>query len=312
LVGFKIMVCSSEQSRTNGKFSRGPASSRGRKIASQNATKHGILSQQPPILATEDLESFQGIVQGLIDEYQPQTSTEHLLIQQIAMGWMRLHRLWSTEAAKANIEILRFQRNAKYPSFLAKGFLTSLPGYESQTFEDVLAKEKHVLLCLIVDLEDDLQHIPVDAKGSAKWTEALQRSLHTAWERCPEHTDRNGQHIECWQIRIQLREALETEDLYRRPQKPISPDEAKPKIETLIQAAYRRITEIQTAEAKIHEHDRAIAQAEAASRSLSNTDSFARYERHITKQLNDALDRLAQFQKQPKHEGSMGSFGKDT
>jgi hypothetical protein len=105
---------------------------------------------------------------------------------------------------------------------------------------------------------------------------------------------------------------LDTEDLYRRPQKPISPEEAKPKIETLIQAAHRRITEIQTAEAKIHEHDRAIAQAEAASRSLSNTDSFARYERHITKQLNEALDRLAQFQKQPKHKDSMGSFGKDT
>jgi hypothetical protein len=120
------MVCSSEQSRTNGKLSRGSASSRGRTIASRNATNHGILSQQPPILATEDLESFQGIVQGLIDEYQPQTSTEHLLIQQVAMGWIRLHRLWGTEAATANIEILRFQRNAKYPSFPAKGLLTSL------------------------------------------------------------------------------------------------------------------------------------------------------------------------------------------
>jgi hypothetical protein len=306
------MVARPEICRLNGAKSHGPTSSSGKAIASRNATKHGILSQHPPILATEDLESFQGIVQGLIDEYQPQTSTEHLLIQQIAMGWMRLHRLWSTEAAKANIEILRFQRNAKYPSFLAKGFLTPLPGYESQTFEDVLAKEKHVLLCLIVDLEDDLQHIPVDAKASAKWTEAVQRSLHTAWERCPEQADRNGQHIECWQRRIQLREALDTEDLYRRPQKPIRPEEAKPKIETLIQAAYRRITEIQTAEAKIHEHDWAIAQAEAASRSLSNTDSFARYERHITKQLNEALDRLAQFQKQPKHKGSIGSFGKNT
>jgi hypothetical protein len=297
--------------RLNGAKSRGPTSSSGKAIASRNATKHGILSQQPPILATEDLESFQGIVQGLIDEYQPQTSTEHLLIQQVAMGWMRLHRLWSTEAATANIEILRFQRNAKYPTFPAKGFLTSLPGYESQTFEDVLAKEKHVLLCLIADLEDDLQHVPVAAKGNAKWIEAVQGSLYTAWDNCPEEADRNGQHTECWKKRIQLRDALDTEDLYGRPQKTISPDEAKPKLETLIQAAHRRIAAIQTIEAEIHEHDRAIAQAEAASRSLSNTDSFARYERHITKQINETLDRLAQFQKQPKHEGSMGSFGKD-
>jgi hypothetical protein len=307
------MVASPEICRLNGTKSRGPTSSSGKAIASRNATKHGILSQHPPILATEDLESFQGIVQGLIDEYQPQTSTEHLLIQQVAMGWMRLHRLWSTEAATANIEILRFQRNAKYPSFPAKGLLTSLfSEYESETFEDVLTKEKPVLLCLIADLEDNLQHIPVTAKGSAKWIEAVQRSLQTAWEHCPEQADRNGQHIECWKKRIQLRDALDTEDPYGRTQKPISPDEATPKIETLIQATHSRIATIHTTEAEIHEHDRAIAQAEAASRSLSNTDSFARYERHITKQLNDALDRLAQFQKQPKHEGSMGSFGKDT
>jgi hypothetical protein len=84
------MVASPEICRLNGAKSRGPTSSSGKAIAS--ATKHGILSQQPPILATEDLESFQGIVQGLIDEYQPQTSTEHLLIQQVAMGWLRLHR----------------------------------------------------------------------------------------------------------------------------------------------------------------------------------------------------------------------------
>jgi len=41
-------------------------------------------------------------MQGLIDEYQPVSLTEHLLVQQVAMGWLRLHRLWGVEAAIAN------------------------------------------------------------------------------------------------------------------------------------------------------------------------------------------------------------------
>ena len=51
------------------------------------------------------------MIQGLIDEYQPETPTEHMLIQQIAMGWLRLHRLWSVEAATGNIEVLQAKRD---------------------------------------------------------------------------------------------------------------------------------------------------------------------------------------------------------
>ena len=37
---------------------------------------------------SEDLETFQGIIQGLIDEYQPARTTEYLLVQQAVMGWL--------------------------------------------------------------------------------------------------------------------------------------------------------------------------------------------------------------------------------
>lgn len=109
------MVATPEISRLNGAKSRGPRSERGKAIAAQNATKHGLLSTKPPLVLGEDLESFQGIVQGLIDEYQPQTATEQLLVQQVAMGWLRLHRLWGVEAASASIKMIRLERAAKYP-----------------------------------------------------------------------------------------------------------------------------------------------------------------------------------------------------
>jgi len=105
------MVASPEVVRLNGKKSRGPITKRGKAIAAKNATKHGMLTQQPPLLATEDLETFQGIMQGIVNEYQPASPTEHLLVQQVAMGWLRLHRLWGVEAAITNKEIDKYLVN---------------------------------------------------------------------------------------------------------------------------------------------------------------------------------------------------------
>ncbi|WP_019498371.1 hypothetical protein [Pseudanabaena sp. PCC 6802] len=123
------MSCPPEISRINGARSRGAITKRGKAIASRNATKHGLLAQQPPILASEDLETFQGIVQGLIDQYNPQTPVEHLLVQQIAMGWQRLHRLWGVEAAIANLEMIRLEKVHRFPMLSPEVFEGS--GYPS-------------------------------------------------------------------------------------------------------------------------------------------------------------------------------------
>ncbi len=101
------MVASPEICRINGAKSRGPMTPRGKAIAARNAIKHGLLAQQPPLLVTEDLATFEGLIQGLIDQYQPENPVEHFLIQQVAMGMLKQHRLWTVEAAIANIEILK-------------------------------------------------------------------------------------------------------------------------------------------------------------------------------------------------------------
>lgn len=63
------MVTTPEISRLNGAKSRGPAIPQGKAIASRNAVKHGTMSSHPPLLATEDLKAFQGIMQDLIIEH---------------------------------------------------------------------------------------------------------------------------------------------------------------------------------------------------------------------------------------------------
>lgn len=104
------MVASPEICRINGAKSRGAISPRGKAIAARNATKHGLLAKQPPLLVTEDLATFEGLVQGLIDQYQPETPVEHFLVQQVAMGMLKQYRLWTVEAAIANLSILKAQQ----------------------------------------------------------------------------------------------------------------------------------------------------------------------------------------------------------
>lgn len=96
------MVCDAATSRRNGSKSKGPMTYRGKAISSRNATKHGLLAEQPPLLASEDLETFQGIMQALVDDYQPEGVLEWHCVQQIAMCIQRQHRLWTAEAAVGN------------------------------------------------------------------------------------------------------------------------------------------------------------------------------------------------------------------
>lgn len=65
------------------------------------------------------------MVQGLINYYQPDGPIEHFLIQQIAMGMVRQYRLWTVEAAIANIEILKSQQQQHFPDRVIRDFLES-------------------------------------------------------------------------------------------------------------------------------------------------------------------------------------------
>ena len=144
------MVANPEISRINGSKSKGPITTSGKANASRNAVKHGILSQQSPVLLTEDKEYFQNILQEINYEYNPKGPVELLLVRQIAMGWLRLNRLWNIEAATANLEILKIHKEIEFPEiniqesdpFVVK-LLESLP----KTHDRFLDEE-------IIDFED--------------------------------------------------------------------------------------------------------------------------------------------------------------
>ena len=173
------MVASPEICRANGRKSRGPATQRGKAIASKNATKHGVLAKSPPILITEDIASFQEMVQSLVSEYQPQGATEYLLIQQVAMGWLRLHRLWGVEAAIVNVEILKMQLNAKFPDIVIPSSRVYIDEYSEKQIpkRETLLSERKTLKYLSECFEQHSSELPEnDAPYDFEWLQGIQES----------------------------------------------------------------------------------------------------------------------------------------
>ena len=80
----------------------GPKTEEGKARSSLNALRHGLCSSKI-VLKGEDQASYEALLQDLIDEYKPATTTEALLVDQLAQNYWRLQRAR-----------LREQENDKY------------------------------------------------------------------------------------------------------------------------------------------------------------------------------------------------------
>ncbi len=89
--------------RANARKSTGPRTPEGKAISRHNALKHGILAQAliPEALALyESQDAFDELVTELLDIFKPINAIEELLIQQIAVAYWRLARLYRAEAGR--------------------------------------------------------------------------------------------------------------------------------------------------------------------------------------------------------------------
>lgn len=314
------MVANPKVSRLNGAKSRGPVTERGKAIAAQNATKHGLLSTKPPLVLGEDLETFQGIVQGLIDEYQPQGATEHLLIQQVAMGWLRLHRLWGAEAAIASIKMIQLQRQAKYPttSALDRSLTLLATVQEKQPHSpSVLKAERRVACELKHTVEEWFYQLPnrglkqwlAFQSGQAMVAQLLQilgefrRKLPV--ESIPPQDSTLFPSSLCSKL-IYAAVSLE----FWLDKKPGSAGDLREIPQAVIDGCRERIDEIEAILADQARLEQAEQQAAITSQAiLPEPEKLSRYERHINRTLYQALDKLESIRQQRKQAGLIGSFG---
>ncbi|MBL1174138.1 hypothetical protein [Pantanalinema sp. GBBB05] len=296
------MVASPEVCRINGAKSKGAVTPRGKAIASRNATKHGLLAKQPPLLVTEDLATFEGLLQGLIDHYEPSTPVEHFLIQQVAMGMLKQYRLWGVEAAIANIEILKSQQETKFPDVVIPPKITTFGNsdFSSQRvpLKDELTREKNLLEGLLMDLEHYLSHL--EELNPA----ATIVAFHDA---CNAYHYSHSRMARVYECQDEFEEWLE--ECWDSKRKKYTADfqEAIARVTRLVELGKQRVQEIELTLGELAAIEQGIQQAKNISKGMHKQELFSRYQRNINRELYEALDRLDAIYQQ-KNEASMGSL----
>lgn len=83
-------------SRANGARSLGPETPEGKRRASQNATRHGLLSDCV-VLPCESQEGFDGLLDQHIRRFGPLDGVEFGMVEEMAASYWRLRRSWAIE-----------------------------------------------------------------------------------------------------------------------------------------------------------------------------------------------------------------------
>lgn len=115
------MPHTSEQAALYDARGQGKKTTAGKLRSSRNAHKHGLRAARPPLLMGEDLTHFEGIIQSLVDQYQPIGAAEMHLVETVAMSILKQHRLWSAESAMLNSQIMKASKQEAFPDVLIKG-----------------------------------------------------------------------------------------------------------------------------------------------------------------------------------------------
>lgn len=93
-----------ETSRRNGAKSRGPVTPEGKRRASLNARRHGLLAATV-VLEAEDKPLFRSLLRDFTAQFQPATPTENALVETMAVARWRQLRAWSLEKAGLDYQI---------------------------------------------------------------------------------------------------------------------------------------------------------------------------------------------------------------
>lgn len=303
------MVANPEICRQNGKKSSGPTSIKGKAIASRNATKHGLLTRKPPLLMTEDIEVFQNIIESLNDEYQPQTSTEHLLIQQIAMGWLRLHRAWFAEAATIDLASLRVQWDKQYPKVTSKNIQLIVESATGKSLKVILEGEQDAIATLIQELDNLLCQFAQNQHDAEQSCQSALAFLQTALYECPGEVLQKSDPPTLWTSLTKLVHGLETFVGLKKERRDLDLADLAPAFENLLTTAQARRDEIRDQEIDMSTLANKISETKKISESLQNLELIGRYECQISRQLSEAIKQLREIQKERSIRDPMGSFG---
>ena len=97
----------SDTARANGAKSKGPKTAATREKSSRNSLKHGLTTRHNMLLACEDPDLFQQVVDEYTSVYQPTNPVERDLVEEMIGAKWRIRRLKIIEVALVDYEMAR-------------------------------------------------------------------------------------------------------------------------------------------------------------------------------------------------------------
>lgn len=162
--------------RANAQKSTSPRTPEGKTVVSLNALKHGFFARDvvnPVLDGPAHTEEFNSILDALLDDFQPESARERLLVDEVAACCWRIRRLLRYECRESWIDDDQYRRDAKTES-PSEALLFTM-GYDHQGTRDrILRKLRRAGLdTLIVPSGPDIDKI-------VRYERLIKRNLYRA------------------------------------------------------------------------------------------------------------------------------------
>jgi hypothetical protein len=105
-------------SRANGARSKGPVTPEGKRTSSRNSTRHGMFADTL-VLEKENTAQFHELLNELLDEHQPSTRTQMMLVETIVAARWRQQRIWGIQKTNFDYDIASVEIDSENPALRA-------------------------------------------------------------------------------------------------------------------------------------------------------------------------------------------------
>ncbi len=168
--------------QANAQHSTGPVSEAGKAASSQNRKTHGFTGRFA-LMTGEDPEEFNELITALIDEHQPSTATENMLVEKMAQHF------WTAQRA-TNLQAMCFGDDETHAKYLAlymryqtthdRAFHKCLSDLLKLRAERRKALESEAKLRLGEARAEDLSKIGFESQKQRETDQARKQELHEA------------------------------------------------------------------------------------------------------------------------------------
>ncbi len=162
--------------RANAKKCTGPRTPEGKTAARLNALKHGFFScdvVNPVLDGPVRAEEFNAILDALLEDYQPESAHERILVDEVAACCWRIRRLLRYECRESWVDEDDYRRAARTES--PSEAIAAIMGYDQQAVRQRTARKLHSagLDAFILPADSDIDKI-------VRYERLIKRNLYRA------------------------------------------------------------------------------------------------------------------------------------